>query len=81
VVRVRVMEGAAGAQRLALPSLVRCGVHRAVNGVVFLAGAGEQGLAVVVAQVIGQRPQSGCGAGVGGQVLAEAAGHRCSSVE
>jgi hypothetical protein len=80
VVRVPAVEGFAGAQRLALLSLVRCGVHRAVHGVVFLVRTGEQGLAVVVAQVEDQRPRAGCGAGVRRQVLAEAAGHRCSSV-
>jgi hypothetical protein len=55
VVRVRAVEGAAGAQQLARFGLVRCGVHRAVDGVVLLEGAGEQGLAVVVAQVEDQR--------------------------
>jgi hypothetical protein len=78
--RVRAVDVFAGAQRLALVGLVRCGVHRAVHGVVFLVRAGEKGLAVVVAQVEDQRSRAGCGAGVGRQVLAEAAGYRCSSV-
>lgn len=79
MVRVRVVEGVAGAQRLALFGLVRCGVHRAVRGVV-LGGAGAEALAVVVAQVAGKGAGAGCGAWAGGQVLAEAAGHRRSSV-
>ena len=44
-------------------------------------GLGADGLAVVVAQVAGQRPGADCGAGVGGQVLVEAACHRSSSDE
>jgi hypothetical protein len=78
VVRVRAVEGVAGAQQFTLLRLAR-GVHRAVGGVV-LVGAGVEGLAVVVAQVAGQGARAGCGAGIRGQVLAGAAGHRSSSV-
>jgi hypothetical protein len=80
VVRVRAVEGAAGAQQLALSGLVRCGVHRAADGAVFLEGAGIRGLAVIVAQVGGQGAGAGRSEGAGGQVLAGAAGHRCSSL-